>query len=200
MSCTQRHEPNLALHIEDLTVAYEGRPVLWDIDVNIPPGVMAAIIGPNGAGKTTLAAVVANEMGVNFSTPLDSKLWMGFGLYYLKAKNTLNSSLTGDGQEYNLNNQTEIIHLPVNWQYNLTDWFGLKVGLSIGIELKDDDNLNQNGLGFTGGAVIHYSPLPWLDAGIEPSFHLTSILPIPEEFHQKHFLLSGTNTYVAFKF
>lgn len=58
MSCTQRHEPDLALHIEDLTVAYEGRPVLWDIDVNIPPGVMAAIIGPNGAGKSTLIKTV----------------------------------------------------------------------------------------------------------------------------------------------
>lgn len=48
------HEPNLALHVEDLTVAYEGKPVLWDIDLNVPPGVMAAIIGPNGAGKSTL--------------------------------------------------------------------------------------------------------------------------------------------------
>jgi len=48
------HEPNLALHVEDLTVAYDGKPVLWDIDLNVPPGVMAAIIGPNGAGKSTL--------------------------------------------------------------------------------------------------------------------------------------------------
>jgi len=44
--CHRLHEPDQALHIEDLTVAYEGKPVLWDIDVNIPPGVMAAIIGP----------------------------------------------------------------------------------------------------------------------------------------------------------
>lgn len=48
------HEPSLAVHIEDLTVSYHGKPVLWDIDVNIPPGVMAAIVGPNGAGKSTL--------------------------------------------------------------------------------------------------------------------------------------------------
>ncbi len=52
------HEPALAVHIEDLTVSYHGKPVLWDIDVNIPPGVMAAIIGPNGAGKSTLIKAV----------------------------------------------------------------------------------------------------------------------------------------------
>jgi manganese/zinc/iron transport system ATP- binding protein len=48
------HEPQLALHIEDLTVSYGEEPVLWDIDLDIPHGVMAAIVGPNGAGKSTL--------------------------------------------------------------------------------------------------------------------------------------------------
>ncbi len=40
--------------IHDLTVAYRDKPVLWDIELAIPPGVLAAIIGPNGAGKSTL--------------------------------------------------------------------------------------------------------------------------------------------------
>ncbi|MGY6647086.1 MAG: metal ABC transporter ATP-binding protein [Salinarimonas sp.] len=48
------HEPQFALHVEDLTVAYTDAPVLWDIDIDIPPGVMAAIVGPNGSGKSTL--------------------------------------------------------------------------------------------------------------------------------------------------
>jgi len=52
------HEPGLALHIEDLTVSYHGKPALWDIDINLPPGVMAAIVGPNGAGKSTLIKAV----------------------------------------------------------------------------------------------------------------------------------------------
>jgi manganese/zinc/iron transport system ATP- binding protein len=48
------HEPQYALHVEDLTVSYRDTPVLWDIDIDVPPGVMAAIVGPNGAGKSTL--------------------------------------------------------------------------------------------------------------------------------------------------
>ncbi len=48
------HEPNLAVHVEDLTVSYHSKPVLWDIDLDVPPGVLAAIVGPNGAGKSTL--------------------------------------------------------------------------------------------------------------------------------------------------
>ncbi len=44
----------LPLKINDLTVAYHEQPVLWDVDLSIPAGVLAAIVGPNGAGKSTL--------------------------------------------------------------------------------------------------------------------------------------------------
>lgn len=43
-----------AIQIDDLTVAYDYKPVLWDIDLKIPEGVLMAIVGPNGAGKSTL--------------------------------------------------------------------------------------------------------------------------------------------------
>lgn len=43
-----------ALKVHDLTVAYRDQPVLWDIDLTVPQGVLMAIMGPNGAGKTTL--------------------------------------------------------------------------------------------------------------------------------------------------
>jgi manganese/zinc/iron transport system ATP- binding protein len=45
---------SLAVEVTDLTVAYREKPVLWDIDLNVPSGVLMAIVGPNGAGKTTL--------------------------------------------------------------------------------------------------------------------------------------------------
>jgi manganese/zinc/iron transport system ATP- binding protein len=43
-----------AIEINDLTVAYREQPVLWDVDLTVPAGVLLAIVGPNGAGKTTL--------------------------------------------------------------------------------------------------------------------------------------------------
>ena len=43
-----------AIEVADLTVAYRDKPVLWDIDLQVPSGLLMAIVGPNGAGKTTL--------------------------------------------------------------------------------------------------------------------------------------------------
>ena len=40
--------------VEDLTISYDIKPVLWDIDLQIPRGALMAIVGPNGAGKSTL--------------------------------------------------------------------------------------------------------------------------------------------------
>ena len=48
----------LAIEVEDLTVAYRDQPVLWDVDLNVPAGVLMAIVGPNGAGKTTLIKAI----------------------------------------------------------------------------------------------------------------------------------------------
>ncbi|MEM6335736.1 MAG: metal ABC transporter ATP-binding protein [Bacteroidota bacterium] len=47
-----------ALDVMDLTVAYDSKPVLWDIDLHVPEGVLMAVVGPNGAGKTTLIKAV----------------------------------------------------------------------------------------------------------------------------------------------
>jgi len=46
------HPP--AVEVNDLTVAYREQPVLWDVDLTVPAGVLLAVVGPNGAGKSTL--------------------------------------------------------------------------------------------------------------------------------------------------
>lgn len=53
---TLPHEHSSAspLSIHDMTVAYHRKPVLWDVDLDVPEGKLVAIVGPNGAGKSTL--------------------------------------------------------------------------------------------------------------------------------------------------
>ncbi len=48
------HPADCALSVHDLTVAYQSKPVLWDVDLDIPEGKLVGIVGPNGAGKSTL--------------------------------------------------------------------------------------------------------------------------------------------------
>ena len=68
-----------AIEVSDLTVAYRDKPVLWDIDLQVTPGVMMAIVGPNGAGKTTLIKAIlglvkpAAGQVLLFGRPLDKK-------------------------------------------------------------------------------------------------------------------------------
>lgn len=44
----------LPLSVDDLTVAYQRKPVIWDVKLDVTPGSLVAIVGPNGAGKSTL--------------------------------------------------------------------------------------------------------------------------------------------------
>ncbi len=54
MASNGKHSTATALAINDLTVAYNGKPALWDVDLEVPEGVLMAVVGPNGAGKSTL--------------------------------------------------------------------------------------------------------------------------------------------------
>ncbi len=49
---------SLAVEVSDITVAYRDKPVLWDIDLEVPHGILMAVVGPNGAGKTTLMKAI----------------------------------------------------------------------------------------------------------------------------------------------
>lgn len=51
VDCFMKRE---VVRVEDMTMAYHDKPVLWDLDLSITEGSRTAIIGPNGAGKSTL--------------------------------------------------------------------------------------------------------------------------------------------------
>jgi branched-chain amino acid transport system ATP-binding protein len=79
-----------AIAVSDLTVAYHDKPVLWEVDLAVPPGVLMAIVGPNGAGKTTLFNLISGELrpsggtmcfeGVDITRmPLEARVARGIG-------------------------------------------------------------------------------------------------------------------------
>jgi manganese/zinc/iron transport system ATP- binding protein len=53
------------IEITDLTVSYDKKPVLWDIQFSVPKGALVAVIGPNGAGKSTLIQSIMGFISPN---------------------------------------------------------------------------------------------------------------------------------------
>ena len=49
---------NYPIQIHDMTIAYHKKPVLWDVDLDVPEGKLVGIIGPNGAGKSTMIKAI----------------------------------------------------------------------------------------------------------------------------------------------
>lgn len=51
---------NEAIKVENMTVAYQADPVLWNVNVPFKQGKLTAILGPNGAGKSSLLNAMLN--------------------------------------------------------------------------------------------------------------------------------------------
>lgn len=70
----------IIIDVEDLILAYNENPVVWDADVEIMNNTRTAIIGPNGAGKSTflkgilgLIEPLAGEVKIMGKSPKDAR-------------------------------------------------------------------------------------------------------------------------------
>ncbi len=53
-----------AIAIRDMNVAYHRKPVLWEVNLEIPNGTLVGLVGPNGAGKSTLLKAIMEMVPV----------------------------------------------------------------------------------------------------------------------------------------
>src|ERR1700722_12892533 len=49
------------LHLDKLTVSFDGFKALNELTLQIEPGELRCVIGPNGAGKTTMMDVITGK-------------------------------------------------------------------------------------------------------------------------------------------
>lgn len=73
------------IEVKNLTVSYDQKPVIWDLDFTIPEGSCVGIIGPNGAGKTTMVQTMiglhkplSGEIDYFGKTPSEMKGKIGY--------------------------------------------------------------------------------------------------------------------------
>ena len=61
-------QSNIVISITDLTVLYQNKPVIQNLNAQFPAQQMCSIIGPNGSGKTTLLksilGIIRPESGI----------------------------------------------------------------------------------------------------------------------------------------
>lgn len=67
---------NQAIEAHNLTVIYNKKPVLWNIDFTLPLGEITGIMGPNGAGKSTLIKAILGLVALDsgYARVFDKKL------------------------------------------------------------------------------------------------------------------------------
>ena len=51
-------------HLDSLTVGYNGKPLISDIEIGINRGEIVTLIGPNGAGKSTILKSITRQLAI----------------------------------------------------------------------------------------------------------------------------------------
>lgn len=60
----------MSFGLTGVTVAFDGKAAIEDLDLDIPPGAVTAVIGADGAGKTTTARALVGLVGPTEGTVL----------------------------------------------------------------------------------------------------------------------------------
>lgn len=65
-----------AVETHNLTVIYNKKPAIWNIDFTLPTGKIIGVMGPNGSGKSTLLKAIMEivEPNIGYSKILDKEL------------------------------------------------------------------------------------------------------------------------------
>jgi manganese/zinc/iron transport system ATP- binding protein len=109
---------NYAVETEGLTVAYDAKPVLWDIDLKIPKGNITAVMGPNGAGKTTLIRTMLGML-----TPVSGSVLFQEGGYMRGGEKRNRIAYVPQSGSVDWDFPATALDVTVMGRYGLLGWF-----------------------------------------------------------------------------
>ncbi|WP_163364856.1 ATP-binding cassette domain-containing protein, partial [Escherichia coli] len=61
-AATAEKSGSMVLEAKNLSIAFDGRPIVTDFSTRIQRGDRIGIVGPNGSGKTTLVSLLTGAL------------------------------------------------------------------------------------------------------------------------------------------
>lgn len=104
-----------SITLEDITVAYHEKPVLWDLDCQLERGKLTAIVGPNGAGKSTLIKTI-----IDLVKPSTGRIKIEGKSYHQMKRHIAYVPQTG---HVDWNFPTDVLDIVTMGTYNELGWF-----------------------------------------------------------------------------
>lgn len=144
------------------------------------------------------------RFGLQYSKLIKSKLWINTGFGYLRTSNVYHGAFIGPMEPLiSQSQESNIIQIPVRIRYDLLNWLYFKSGLTFDFQTNNKEGIhvdNQSGIGFSlvGGVDLKMSES--LQLNIEPELGFTSLIPFIRDDYQQHFLLTGVNFNLGYRF
>jgi hypothetical protein len=144
------------------------------------------------------------RFGINYNRKILDKLWINSGLNYMRATNVYHGSIIGPMEPKIIQSQiSELIQIPMRIRCDIRKWFYIKTGLTFDSQFNNKDGKyvdNQTGIGFSLLGGIDLSIFNLIHFDIEPEFGITSLIPFNADDYQQHFLLTGINFNIGYRF
>src|SRR6476661_254392 len=155
------------LHLENLTVSFDGFKALNELTLHVEPGEMRCVIGPNGAGKTTMMDVITGK-----TRPDSGTAWFGQSIDLL-ALSEPEIARAGIGRKFQKPTVFEFLTVFENLELALAGdksfWKTLVARLTAASQARIDEVLGVIGLGaerrVLAGTLSH-GQKQWLEIGM----------------------------------
>jgi urea transport system ATP-binding protein len=155
------------LHVESVTVSFDGFRALDGLSLCVHPGELLCLIGPNGAGKTTMMDVVTGR-----TRPESGAVWFGRDINLLRLSEP-QIAQAGIGRKFQKPTVFEQLTVVENLELALSGpksvWRSLTARLTPDDEVRIDLALATIGLEACRGSLAHrlsHGQKQWLEIGM----------------------------------